>query len=158
MEQEIKGGVYDRIMYEDEDKSLFGRLITFITDDWRPKDGPIRSYLRTELLKLEYAIEPHQLDHYTNLVTGVNTYITVSKDKRYIGDFSSDEQYNLPYNHGYKYCAVLDSIKDAASVMRVKRAARIKQINDSKAIRSILPPELVDIVQNYTVNTIDVFN
>ena len=158
MEQDIKGGVYDQIVYEDEDKSLSGRLVIFITDDWHPKDGPIRSYLRTELLKVEYGIEPHQIDHYTNLVTGVNTYITVSEDKRYIDNFNTVEHFYDRYKHGYKYGIVLDSIKDAASAMRVTRAARIKQINDSKAIRSILPPELANIVQNYTVNTIDVFN
>lgn len=156
MERDIKGRVYDQIV--DKDKSLYGRLVRFITDVWHPKDGPIRSYLRMELSKLGSDIESHRLDHYTNLVTGVNTFITVSKDKRYIGNFNSDEHFYNAYNHGYKYGTVLDSIKDAASAIRVKRAARIKQINDSKAIRSILPPELVDIVQNYTVSTIDVYN
>ena len=159
MELDIKDRVHDQID-EDEDKSLSGRLVIFITDDWHPKDGPIRSYLKTELLELEYDIEPHRLDHYTNLVTGVTTYVTVFEDKRYNDEDSNERKAYLcnAYKHGYKYGTVLDTIKDAASVMRVTRAARIKQINDSKAIRSILPPELTNIVQNYTVNTIDVFN
>ena len=148
MEQEIKGGVERRIANILNDRTLDGEIVIMAVHSWKPDiHDTIVSYLKTHLsVYIPYAKIP---DHYVKVVSGIVTSCVIC---------NSVQQYGHEYEHGYKYCAVLDSIADAASAMRVKRAARIKQINDSKAIRSILPPELANIVQNYTVNTIDVFN
>lgn len=151
MEQEIKGIVESLILYYYKDTTLEGKGVLMTVHSWKPhRDGPIRSYLKDTLTK--YGLfDQTTIDRYVKIVAGATTYYSTGNNSR---------KYTvlLSYDHGYKYCAVLDSIEDAASAIRVKRAARIKQINDSKTIRSILPPEIANIVLDYTVNTIDVFN